>query len=1010
MNWIQRFDVRTLFVALLAAGFLFSLTEMLGQNPPATGTKGGTKPAKKTGTKGTKSRAPASDKASDKPDDTKPTTAADKAADKPQAAETAADKAGKPAGDTPWAGVFCRAVFLGPVGQRADLYEKQLDKAGGVTVKAVGDSALMLCGDAVNLDVMERFVRSFSGAGEIDEHLHQGHVVRLFYFRQAGAIAGAITEAGGLRTPVKAVGDDLLVFPSESEADDKAIGELKRWIALLDVPRPELSISAWSVQISSKNQKAIIEDAAAVREVVSVYNQKLHDAVRQGWSFLQEERAAKKDLFDDKFRDYLTKRYAFEAPQSTLDPPLAFPEPKCPAGQYCLGYYNLFEPAEPSLTSLIIFLLATRDGYTHEDAGKLVDCMESRAGCASAISTSNRAETNYGQGDTSDKYPAAQSSEDNKKKVPLMEVPPVSGNDCELQDDRFIDENPRLGPAFSCLRNQFKESMVIDRRKALLRGTLADFLFHYKISEAYPQQFVPYYRAASAQALDNLFSPLIVAFNRDLAAYLRRLQSDLRVEKKSDRKVEYSSDGIVNVSVLSGQQATLDSATQSFFSMPPVLSAKDFADALKGGSDSGASSPAQSATNLIAANLTPLAAQAVLAGVEAVQSKTAQIGRNLNLKVTATTLTGASSADLDLQLDSGEQGKPQLLEEGKPGSDDNVSRVAEHNTKTRVRVDALELFQVSSFSARLSHGREVPLIPPFIELPFIGNLARLRLQPGTAFHQSFAIVSAVIVPTAADLANSIRFNSDVETDHLQRATWNAASEKPASPPDKPKGDPAAAGDGETKDSADVQVKRASDGSITVAIQAGCKTRACAPPKPPPRTAEDDKAPKDDKAKTEKDAKGKKETVYFWIVTHYREGVSIGGPFKQDLPVPEGMDQANPVLQISWSAPATALWFDLYRSESPERSDLKICQAPRCFAIKLNIQARTFNGRAVADPKSAPPESETTIFTKIRTLPDNILEYHKRQVYCLEREADPNFPKTEEIHCEKLSLPSTPVIQ
>jgi hypothetical protein len=142
----------------------------------------------------------------------------------------------------------------------------------------------------------------------------------------------------------------------------------------------------------------------------------------------------------------------------------------------------------------------------------------------------------------------------------------------------------------------------------------------------------------------------------------------------------------------------------------------------------------------------------------------ARVGRNLNIEITSNTLKGASACEMNVALNSAEADKPSMLNTTGAGTsaDDNLSRVATHNTNTKVRVDSTKLFEVSSFAAALVHGRSIPLVPPGVDLPYIGSRARLRLKPGTVYHRSFAIVSAVIVPTAADLANMIEFNEDLE--------------------------------------------------------------------------------------------------------------------------------------------------------------------------------------------------------------------------------------------------------
>jgi hypothetical protein len=76
-------------------------------------------------------------------------------------------------------------------------------------------------------------------------------------------------------------------------------------------------------------------------------------------------------------------------------------------------------------------------------------------------------------------------------------------------------------------------------------------------------------------------------------------------------------------------------------------------------------------------------------------------------------------------------------------------------------VESVKMFEISAFSALLERPRsKFPLVPPFIELPFIGSLASIPLPGAREYHRSTAIVSAVIVPTAADLAYGIDFARD----------------------------------------------------------------------------------------------------------------------------------------------------------------------------------------------------------------------------------------------------------
>jgi len=115
----------------------------------------------------------------------------------------------------------CRTVELGPDGDDAPTIQKQLSTAGGVSAIAVGSRMLVLCGPPATVDILGAAIYGSTGAPHASQ-VHETHLVRLFYARQAAEIAAAINNTGGLTTPVKAVGEDLLIFPAESDSDNAA--------------------------------------------------------------------------------------------------------------------------------------------------------------------------------------------------------------------------------------------------------------------------------------------------------------------------------------------------------------------------------------------------------------------------------------------------------------------------------------------------------------------------------------------------------------------------------------------------------------------------------------------------------------------------------------------------------------------------------------------------------------------------------------------------------------------
>jgi hypothetical protein len=137
------------------------------------------------------------------------------------------------------------------------------------------------------------------------------------------------------------------------------------------------------------------------------------------------------------------------------------------------------------------------------------------------------------------------------------------------------------------------------------------------------------------------------------------------------------------------------------------------------------------------------------------------IGRQLTLDVIPHTLPGASSAELDVRLWAQEDSAPTIYSETGSTDNDYVSRIARHNVATRVRVESVKLFDVSTFTAMIQRPRtKLPIVPPFIEIPLVSSILSVPLPAAKIYHASSAIVSAIIVPTAADLGYGIVFEDD----------------------------------------------------------------------------------------------------------------------------------------------------------------------------------------------------------------------------------------------------------
>jgi hypothetical protein len=312
-----------------------------------------------------------------------------------------------------------------------------------------------------------------------------------------------------------------------------------------------------------------------------------------------------------------------------------------------------------------------------------------------------------------------------------------------------------------------------------VRAAIADFLFNYKMSQQFPHEFVAYDLSQSADTLNSALSPLIDGFNRDIIAFQTFMRADVqyqveRLNTAGDHrccvkrlfgldKPSFFNDGIVSVRTISGQPTQVNTTSQSVLnvSSAPTLSSLVNSIANPGGSSGAGTSP------LAAALGTPQSNAALLAGVlNSYQTTYGQFGRLLQLQVVPRSLSTASSAEITVTLQADESAGGAVFSGGPPGAaPPGTSRVASHDISTRIRVESVKLFEVSAFSAIVQRSRSrFPLLPPFVEIPYIGTIAGIPIPGAKEYHSSTAVMSAMVVPTAADIAYGLRFQFDQVVD------------------------------------------------------------------------------------------------------------------------------------------------------------------------------------------------------------------------------------------------------
>jgi hypothetical protein len=604
-----------------------------------------------------------------------------------------------------------------------------------------------------------------------------------------GMVAMAVAAGTGEQTP-----SDLLVFSDANPGDDAQVLERKRILAQLDLPRPEMLINAWVMQNSTANPRAIGTFSNSVKDLVAGYNEALEQVVLKGWEFVQDQIQNNPQYFDPYYFSYIADRYiadtssdsasssvqaAAQAFLSNSPAKLADTSPDlnsqfgvCPSGRYCLGYNSLFHPLKPRLTDLLLTLIAAdRPVQATEEAIDFVQGTRQPIGDEAACGVIGK-----GVPELADRCRAIWTN------LGLDRALPSSPGTCASMDYKFIlgalvrnaPDQPHI--YLTCFHEAARTFLPMAGQ---VRAAIADFLFNYKMSQQYPHEFAPYELSQSADALNSALSPLIDEFNRDIIAFQTFMRADVqyqveRLNRASDErccvkrlfgldKPSFFNDGLVSVRTISGQPTQVITTSQSMLdaSTAPTLSNLVNSIASPGGSGSTGTSPLAGVLG------SPQSSASLLAGVlNAYQTTFAQIGRSLSLSVVPRSLSTASSAEIAVTLNVDEtSGGPTYSGGPQGGAAPNTSRVANHDIVTRIRVESIKLFQVSSFSAIVQRSRSrFPLLPPFVEIPYIGTVAGIPIPGAKEYHSSIAVMSAMVVPTAADIAYGLRFVFDQVVD------------------------------------------------------------------------------------------------------------------------------------------------------------------------------------------------------------------------------------------------------
>lgn len=589
------------------------------------------------------------------------------------------------------------------------------------------------------------------------------YVQRLYYDHDP-VTAATIIHASFPEVNASVITPDTVVLsetiPSKLPLKRDPLEDARQLIAKIDQPRPQISLETWSIQVSADDESHMENSAQQIEKVTSKYNEVIATSTQRGWQFLTH-----KPLPQGPFEDYLTDQTYSTG--KCCNQKAVTEDYSTNRSGYALGYTTLFTPLPRNLAFWLIRLSVAENPQWLTNA--LINTMETGDRNQSTLQAFNDHQT------------------------------AESDKSCQERDAdgyaTLVSHGRPLSLQLECARHALSDGLFRPKTNAIgpFRAAVADFLFQYKMLVQYRNEFQPFSFSQAAAALDMQLNPIVNAFTTDLEAFQKQIKEEIESSGDSknhsdklfnDKHVSYAASGIVSLKVVGGNQASVQTLTQNYFDATPPVRLGDIAAAIK---SIGTGSTTSSGTvtppvlpGFLTANMTANEAVGALAAIQALTRTpvSARIGKGLTLQATAYTLAGASGAEMDVQVESNENGAELLtaatssnLSSTTAQSDDLASRVADHKVATRVRVDSLNLFSLSTMQSVLARGK-APWRPidPWLEIPVLGELVRVPRKPAVTFHRSFIFINALVVPTSADLASQ-SVEGDVVSDNPEHSKF-----------------------------------------------------------------------------------------------------------------------------------------------------------------------------------------------------------------------------------------------
>jgi len=535
-----------------------------------------------------------------------------------------------------------------------------------------------------------------------DASTDAGEKVKLYYMRKATDIKTILTA---IATPTPSVLNGLII---NNATDDEIIlygpcrkrRQASRIIATLDLPRPGIMMEMWGVQITSKNPDKMSQALALIRQEIN----RTQQAVRETYAHLE--------LFARQ-----------EIPRGALNQQFVR------VLENNLGYKSALEDDHPlSLADILLRMVAAEnaESTTVNIANRLSDWLRLKQ--STYVNELNK-----------------RSGKVKNQKIAVEDRQPFG---------RFFSERG-LALNKDGRWEQDKDGLDLKTRARIGQLAVLNFGLEYGRLVHQPQSFDPYYLQHASEALNTRLQVATDAINLDM--------QDLFVEPTLDRireivrkfkDVEYAQVGKTTVASLSGVTAIVTSKSVGAFDVTPPMTLSELLSRATTLSNSVNPFIPKPADNLVGGM--PLSQVIGLIGAFG-EDRTVwrELAAGISLNITPNVLRNMTSAELKVDLKTGDPNIPSTSDKVKP-----LSRVTQHDVNTSVYVNPLDFFDLSAFVSQstLDGGRGyVPVIGPvwrglFGEIPIAGKIFSWKRGTQNVFSQSLVLTTSFITPTSMGIA------------------------------------------------------------------------------------------------------------------------------------------------------------------------------------------------------------------------------------------------------------------